>query len=547
MKMNNFSIRKQTLLALTIAAILLSFSFKSNFFEVAKQLEIYTTLFKELNLYYIDEINPAEFTNRAIKNTLKELDPYTNYFDEQGVEAARIGREGEYSGIGVSVFFDKKGITLNEVYKGYEADVKGLKAGDIIIKVGNQSLENMDKDQLSQMLKGAPNTSFDISVLRQGDVMKKTVVTEKIERNPVPFYDLIDLETGYIVLTRFNQKASSEVKKAFLDLKKRGMKKLIFDLRNNPGGSLGQAINISNFFLPKGSKITSTKAKVRKWSTTYNASKTPLDIEIPLTILVNESSASASEIVAGALQDYDRAIIVGERSFGKGLVQRYRNLSYGTQLKLTISKYYTPSGRCIQELDYANRNSKGEVPKFSDGTVTSFKTKNGRLVFDGGGITPDVAVGFSKRNKTTKALLKSRAIFNFTTDFYYKNPLINSIDDFSFSSSNFKSFLNYIKTSDTTFKTSQELLFSDAFKSFSKPKLISSEYQEIKKELLQAKIENISKDQDFISALIMENILTRYFYNKGTYENKLKKDKVLLEALKILKNKKHYTKILGGA
>ncbi|MDG1422784.1 MAG: S41 family peptidase [Flavobacteriaceae bacterium] len=545
--MNNFSIRKQTLLALTIAAILLSFSFKSNFFEVAKQLEIYTTLFKELNLYYIDEINPAEFTNRAIKNTLKELDPYTNYFDEQGVEAARIGREGEYSGIGVSVFFDKKGITLNEVYKGYEADVKGLKAGDIIIKVGNQSLENMDKDQLSQMLKGAPNTSFDISVLRQGDVMKKTVVTEKIERNPVPFYDLIDLETGYIVLTRFNQKASSEVKKAFLDLKKRGMKKLIFDLRNNPGGSLGQAINISNFFLPKGSKITSTKAKVRKWSTTYSASKTPLDIEIPLTILVNESSASASEIVAGALQDYDRAIIVGERSFGKGLVQRYRNLSYGTQLKLTISKYYTPSGRCIQELDYANRDSKGEVPKFSDGTVTSFKTKNGRLVFDGGGITPDVAVGFSKRNKTTKALLKSRAIFNFTTDFYYKNPLINSIDDFSFSSSNFKSFLNYIKTSDTTFKTSQELLFSDAFKSFSKPKLISSEYQEIKKELLQAKIENISKDQDFISALIMENILTRYFYNKGTYENKLKKDKVLLEALKILKNKKHYTKILGGA
>jgi len=405
----------------------------------------------------------------------------------------------------------------------------------------------MDKDQLSQMLKGAPNTSLDISVLRQGDVIKKTVITEKIERNPVPFYDLIDLETGYIVLTRFNQKASSEVKKAFLDLKKRGMKKLIFDLRNNPGGSLGEAINISNFFLPKGSKITSTKAKVRKWSTTYNASKIPLDIEIPLTILVNESSASASEIVAGALQDYDRAIIVGERSFGKGLVQRYRNLSYGTQLKLTISKYYTPSGRCIQELDYANRDNKGEVPKFSDGTVTSFKTKNGRLVFDGGGITPDVVVGFSKRNKTTKALLKSRAIFNFTTDFYYKNPLINSIDDFSFSSSNFKSFLNYIKTSDTTFKTSQELLFSDAFKSFSKPKLIFSEYQEIKKELLQAKIENISKDQDFISALIMENILKRYFYNKGTYENKLKKDKVLLEALKILKNKKHYTKILGGA
>ena len=320
--MNNFSIKKQFLFALIIASISLSFSFKSNFFEVAKQLEIYTTLFKELNLYYVDEINPAEFTNKAIKNTLKELDPYTNYFDEQEVEEARIRREGEYSGIGVSVFYDQKGITLNEVYKGYEADKKGLKAGDIIIKLGSQSLKNMDRDQLSQMLKGAPNTSLEISILRQGKVIEKTIVTEKIEINPVPFYDLIDQETGYIVLTRFNQKASSEVKKAFLDLKKRGMNTLIFDLRNNPGGSLGEAIKISNFFLPKGSKITSTKAKVRKWSTTFNASKVPLDLEIPLTILVNESSASASEIVAGALQDYDRAVIVGERSFGKGLVQR---------------------------------------------------------------------------------------------------------------------------------------------------------------------------------------------------------------------------------
>lgn len=545
--MNNLSIKKQVLFALIIATIFLSFSFKSNFFEVAKQLEIYTTLFKELNLYYVDEINPAEFTNKAIKNTLKELDPYTNYFDEQEVEEAKIRRAGEYSGIGVSVFFDHRGITLNEVYQGYEADVKGLKAGDIIIKAGSQSLENMDPDQLSQILKGAPNTSLELSIYRQGKVFKKTVVTEKVEINPVPFYDLIDPETGYIALTRFNQKASSEVKKAFLELKKRGMKKLVFDLRNNPGGSLGEAIKISNFFLPKGSKITSTKAKVKKWSTIYNASKIPLDINIPLTVLVNEKSASASEIVAGAFQDYDRAVILGERSFGKGLVQRYINLSYGTQLKLTISKYYTPSGRCIQELDYANRDKSGEVPKFSDGTVNSFRTKNGRLVYDGGGITPDITVGFSKRNESTKALLKSRAIFNFATNFYYENPTISSAHNFSFSTSNFKNFLNYIKTSDTTFKTSQEQLFSNAFKSSSNFDLISEEYQEIKKKFLRVKIDELSKDQDFISDQITDNILVRYYYKNGVYEKKLKNDMVLLEAVKILKNKSRYTNILNGA
>jgi len=545
--MPNYTIKKQVIVTLVVGTIFLSFSFKSNFFEVAKQLEIYTTLFKELNLYYVDEINPAEFTNKAIKNTLKELDPYTNYFDEQEVEEARIRREGAYSGIGVSVFYDKKGIVLNEIYKGYEADKKGLKAGDIIIKAGNQSLKNMDRDQLSEILKGAPNTSLEIAVLRQGEVKNFSVVTEKVEINPVPFYDLIDQETGYIVLTRFNQKASSEVKKAFLELKKRGMKNLVFDLRGNPGGSLGEAINISNFFLPKGSKITVTKAKVRKWSNTYNASNTPLDLEIPLTVLLNERSASASEIVAGALQDYDRAVILGERSFGKGLVQRYMNLSYGTQLKLTISKYYTPSGRCIQELDYASRDSQGQVPKFSDGTVTSFKTKNGRVVFDGGGITPDVEVGFSKRSEATKDLIKSRAIFNFTTDYFYRNPTISSVTDFSLSSSDFKSFLNYLTLSDTVFLTTQERLFLDAYNSSEETTFIAKEFQQLKKKLLQEKIADISRSEDYLSEIIKDEILIRYYYKNGSYLNKLKKDTVILEAVKILKNKRLYAKVLKGA
>jgi len=285
--MHNHKIKKYGLVILLTGTIFFSFSFKSNFFEVAKQLEIYTTLFKELNLYYVNEINPAEFTNKAIKNTLENLDPYTNYYDEQQVEEARVRREGEYAGIGVSVNYGDKGITLIEVYKGFEADKKGLKAGDIIIKVGNQSLENMEREQLSEMLKGAPNSTLNIEVLRQGEIKKQTVVTEKITVNPVPFYDLIDDETGYIILTRFSDKASSEVKKAIKDLKARGMKNLVFDLRSNPGGSLGEAINISNFFLPKGSTIVSTRAKVKKWSNTYRASNKPLDLEMPVTVLLN--------------------------------------------------------------------------------------------------------------------------------------------------------------------------------------------------------------------------------------------------------------------
>tara|TARA_R110002073_G_scaffold103234_2_gene233742 strand:+ start:41698 stop:43341 length:1644 start_codon:yes stop_codon:yes gene_type:complete len=545
-QMRQFKIKKRTAIILLVGVLFISFSFKSKFFEVAKQLEIYTTLYKELNMYYVNEISPAEFTNKAIKNTLKELDPYTNYFDEQEVEEAKIRREGEYAGIGVSVYYDEKGITLSEIYKGYEADKKGLKAGDIITKVGGQSIQNMERDELSQFLKGSPNTSVDIEVKRQGETKQFTVTREKVVINPV-FFDLIDEETGYIILTTFNDKASSEVKKAFLDLKKRGMKKLVFDLRGNLGGSLLEAINISNFFLPKGSTIVSTRAKVKKWSNTYRATNNPLDVEIPVTVLVNDRSASASEIVAGALQDFDRAVILGERSFGKGLVQRYRQLTYGTQLKVTISKYYTPSGRCIQELDYANRDENGDVPKFSDGTVTAYKTKNGRTVYDGGGVHPDIKIGYGKRTEATTELLQSRAIFNFVTDYYYKNPSIASVIDFSFKDNDFKDFKKYLLNSDKEYKTKQEKLFLEAYNSLENSKIISKEYQQVQKKLNLDKVNEITKDMEYISDVIENEILNRYYYKEGAYNNKLVNDKVILEALKVLKNTNQYSKILRGA
>jgi len=453
--MKNNNLKKQIFAIGLIGMIFLFFSFKSNFFEVAKQIEIYNTLFKELNMYYVDEINAAELTEKAIKNTLNTLDPYTNYYSEQDVENAKIRREGEYGGVGINVFYTKEGIQIKEVFKGFSADKIGLKPGDIIISVDNQYLKNIEIEQLSMFLKGIPESKLLVEINRQGKIFQKEITREKVLLNPVPFFEMIDSETGYIVLTEFNEKASTEVKNAFRELKKKGMKKLVFDLRSNPGGLLMEAVNISNFFIEKGKIITSTKGKVKNWNATYKTSKEPLDLEIPMVVLINRRSASASEILSGALQDYDRAVILGERSFGKGLVQRYRELTYGTQLKVTISKYYTPSGRCIQELDYTNRDSKtGIVPKFSDKGINTFKTEKGRTVFDGGGVLPDVEMATSIKSKATETLLESKAIFNFGIDFFHKNPSIPSLEKYHFTTSDFKKFTQFLAT-DTTFVIKQ--------------------------------------------------------------------------------------------
>ena len=542
--MNRFIFKRRTVLVFLGVTLFLLFSFKSKFFEVAKQIEIYNTLFKELNMYYIDEINPAEITTKAIKNTLKDLDPYTNFYNEQDVEDAKINREGEYGGIGVAVSYTKKGIQISEVYKGYSADKAALKAGDVIISVNNQSLKNMERDQLSVFLKGIPKSVFSVEIERQGSIIKKELTRDKVVVKAVPFFDMIDEETGYLILTRFNDKASSEVKKAYKYLKTKGMKKLIFDLRSNPGGSLLESINISNFFLPKGKTIVSTKAKVKKWSNTYKSTNDPLDIEIPIVVLINGKSASASEIVSGSLQDYDRAVIMGERSFGKGLVQRYRKLTYGTQLKVTISKYYTPSGRCIQELDYANRDKNGKVPKFSESGINEFKTSNGRLVFDGGGVSPDVQIETSKMTEASKKLISTRAIFNFVTDYFYKNSSIKDIENFEFQESDFKQFVNYLKI-DTTFKTDQESLFKIAYVS-SKQKEIRKEYLQIKNKLFKDKIEEVSKNKDILTSIIEDEILERYYYKEGVYRSNLKNDTVIFEAVKLLKNESKYKEILSG-
>jgi len=540
-------IKKKSILIVLIGIVFVSFSFQSKFFEVAKQIEIYTTLFKELNMYYVNEINPAELTNNALKNTLKNLDPYTNYFNEQDVEAAKIRREGEYGGIGASISYSNKSPLIISVYKGYAADKAGLKPGDLIIKIDNQELIALEREQISGLLLGVPGSPVSIEISRQGKTLQIDLNREKIEVNPVPFFGKVDAETGYIVLTRFNAKASSEVKKAFENLKEQGITNLILDLRSNPGGLLGEAVNISNFFLPKGKVITTTKAKVKKWSNTYLSRNEPLDLEIPIVVLINGRSASASEIVTGALQDYDRAVIMGKRSFGKGLVQRYRTLSYGTQLKVTISKYYTPSGRCIQELDYANRDLKtGKIPKFSDGGINEFTTQNGRKVFDGGGVIPDIITENETLNEETKALLSSRALFNFGVAYKNKNKSLKTTAKFRLYDADFKKFQVFLKT-DTTFKTTQEKSFQKAYDlvNQSQNKKISKDYYKILNTLKAEKITALASNKEFIKDEIKKIILDHYYYQEGVYQNKLTSDKTILEAMKLLKNKKKYSQILS--
>lgn len=528
----------------SLIIISLLFSFQSRFFEIAKQIEIYNNLFKELNINYIDEINPGDLTDKAIKNTLKNLDPYTNFFNEQDVEDARIRREGEYGGIGISTFYINKGIVISEVYKGFSADKAGLKAGDIITNVNEQELATFDKSQFSQMLKGVPGKKLTLKVESNGQTKNVNLQLDKVVLDPVPFYDMIDAETGYIVLTRFiSQKATESVVNAFSELKEKGMKKLVFDLRYNPGGSLFDAVNITNLFIPKGLKVVDTRGKTPKNSRTYKTNKIPLDTEIPVVVLINGRSASASEIVSGALQDYDRAVIMGERSFGKGLVQRYFDLSYGTQMKITISKYYTPSGRCIQELDYANRDSKtGKVPKFSEGTINEFTTQNGRKVFDGGGVTPDVLSPFSKKSEETSDLLDSKAIFNFVTDFTNQNPNITT-ENYTFN--DFPKFKEYLLHKDTAFVSEEEKLFKTAYKSVENNKIITPEYNTIIQQLKAVKVAKITANKDVISKEIENEIVERYAYKQGMYKHLFKNDLTIKNAVTLLNNLKKYNQILN--
>lgn len=517
-------------------------SFKSDFFEIAKQIEIFTTLFKELNMNYVDETNPAELMDSAIKNMLDELDPYTRFLNEQDVEEYRINNAGEYSGIGARVRSYEDKLLIVEPYQGYPADKAGLKAGDEIIQIGDIKVADFDNNA-SELLKGANGTSVDVVYKRQAQTKKATIQREGVEVDAVPYYGMVDDQTGYVVLSRFNRKASGQTKDAIIDLKGQGAERLILDLRGNPGGLLSEAINVTNLFVPKGELIVTTKSKVKKFNQEYKTKNQPLDLDIPVVVLINGSSASASEIVSGGLQDLDRAVVMGARSFGKGLVQRPLKLTYGTQLKVTISRYYTPSGRCIQSLDYWNRDDEGNAVRNTK--FNQFKTRNGRVVEDGGGVFPDVEIASLKTNQLIDALDRNRVLFDFATDFYYKNDF-GQVSNFKFTDADYGDFKDFARQSDFTFQTDTETLLEQQINA--DETLLGTDVQNSYKDLLLAinkgKIAALDTYRTEISKKLTDELVKRYFYRRGLYDYSLQHDDAILAAVLLLKDTNKYVSLL---
>ncbi|SMG49406.1 S41 family peptidase [Arenibacter troitsensis] len=537
-------VKKRILIPIIAIALLIAgSSFKGDFFEIAKQIEIFTTLFKELNMNYVDETNPAELMDTAIKNMLEDLDPYTKFLNEQDVESFKINNAGEYSGIGAVVRTYKDKVVIVEPYKGYPADKAGLKAGDEIIKIGDIAIADI-KEDADELLKGANNTSVKISYVRQGETKSTTVNRESIEVDAVPYYKMIQENTGYIVLSKFNKKATEQTKEALLNLKNEGAKKIILDLRDNPGGLLTEAINVTNLFIPKGELVVTTKSKVKKFNREYKTTNQPVDTEIPLVVLVNGRSASASEIVSGSLQDLDRAVIVGARSFGKGLVQRPLKLTYGTQLKVTISRYYTASGRCIQSLDYWNRDENGNAVKNTQ--FRDFKTKNGRKVQDGGGVLPDIEIAAAKTNPLTQALLSDNVIFDYATDFYYNNTIENVLD-FNYKDSDFASFKNYVSKSNFNFETKAEKALKEAMSGEDSTIFgieVTEQYKALLSEMDKNKLKALDKYKVEIQKNLEDEILKRFFYREGLYDYHLQNDEAIMTATALLNDKSKYETIL---
>lgn len=529
-----------------------SFSFVESYFELSKNLDIFSSVYREVNVNYVEETNPGKLVKTGIDAMLGSLDPYTNYIPESDIEDYRFMTTHEYGGIGALIGTRDDKVIISEPYEGSPATKAGLKAGDVIIEVDGKSAIGKSSSQLSDMLRGQSGTSIGVTVERPetGEKISVDIMRDKIKLDDVPYYGMVDEQTGYISLSGFTESASRDVKGAYEALQKEGMNKLILDLRGNGGGLLREAVNIVNFFVPKGETVVEVKGKVKEHYSLSKALRNPLDLNIPLVVLIDGGSASASEIVSGTLQDLDRAVIIGENSFGKGLVQTTHDLSYNSKLKMTIAKYYTPSGRCIQRIDYGQRDARGRANEVPDSLITAFETRNGRVVNDGAGIMPDIEVEEDKASDLLNTLLRENIVFDYATKYYFQHDSIDRPEVFQLSDSEYDGFVKYALGHEFEYRTSSTEMMKELKSVIEEDEFwgeVATEYEHLSAKLERNREEDMYKFRKEIQIILENEIVGRYYYSKGRIQAYMEHDPDVEKALEVLNNKSYYSSVLDGS
>ncbi|MBR6878578.1 MAG: PDZ domain-containing protein [Bacteroidales bacterium] len=521
---------------------------KQNNFEISKSLDIYNSLLRELNLNYVDEINPGELNETAIDAMLKGLDPYTVFIPESEIENYKLMTTGEYGGIGALIQFDGEYTRISDPYEGWPAQKAGLRAGDAILSINGVDAHKKTTEEVSELLKGQPGTEVSLKIKRYGEdkPIEKTLKREKVKIDNIPYSTVFDNGIGYVTLSSFTKDAGNEMKQRLLDMKKEHqLKGFIIDLRGNGGGLLNEAVDIVNLFIPKGQPVVSTKGKAQNSGHIYNTNNQPVDEQIPLAILVDGGSASASEIVSGSIQDLDRGVIIGQRTFGKGLVQNILPLTYNTQMKVTIAKYYIPSGRCIQEIDYSHK--KDSTVTKTDTLGKPFKTMAGRTVYEGHGIMPDVKITPEKYATVTAFLYAKNYIFDYATKFAHEHKSIAPANEFKIDDETYRDFMNFVKEKEFSYTTESEKILTDLKTSAKEEgylESIKTQLDALEKQLQADKENDLIKNRKDIEELLRLEIVGRYYYQVGRIVASLKNDPDLEEAFKILLDKNRYESIL---
>ncbi len=523
---------------------------ESKDFKLQKNLDIFYSLIRELNAFYVDELKPDELFKESIDEMLNELDPYTTYYPESERDDFAFITTGKYGGIGSLIRKMGDYTVLTQIYKGFPADLTGLKAGDILKNINGEPLKGLAAEEVSEKLKGEPNTEMKLVIERQGKEIERDVIRKRITIPPVPYYGMIDNETGYIKFTNFTQNCSADVRNALVSLlEEQGAKKIILDVRLNPGGLLTEAVEIVDFFVGPGHEVVSTRGRVERYDHTYKTTRQAIDEDVPLVVLINRNTASAAEILAGAIQDLDRGVIVGQRSYGKGLVQISRPLSYNATLKVTTAKYYIPSGRCIQAIDFSNRNEDGSVGYIPDSLTSEFKTLNGRIVKDGGGISPDYLVEADQLSQLSTELYIRSLIFDFATDFYWNNPEIAEPGSFEINDETYRKFEDFLGERDFTYESATESSLKRLTQVAKREKYYENNeslFEELKKSLDHNLHEDLMLFKDEITRLLEDEIIGRYYYEEGVIKHSLAQDKQLGKALEVLDDENLYVSTLKG-